>query len=144
MRPIDADEALEYFVTNMNWMDEDGYPIINSNEKRSIFKEFFDGVPTIADGLSVHRTGKWDADLEVNHEIDNRGADPINITDENARYYKDKQGNESIHCPHCGCTLDRFVCMPHHFCYVCGGKFGEIDLSADKDNSEEDGDNVEA
>ena len=85
-----------------------------------------------------HTTGKYDADLEINHEIDNRGADPINITDENARYYKDKQGNESIHCPHCGCTLDRFVCMPHHFCYVCGGKFGEIDLSADKDVEEDE------
>lgn len=92
----------------------------------------------IADGLSLHRTGKWNPDLEINHEVDNRGADSIDITDENARYYKDKQGNESIHCPHCGCTLDRFACMSHHYCYVCGGKFGNIDLSVDKDNSEED------
>ena len=101
------------------------------------FEKDFDEICDLAiKALQIRITGKWNADLEINHEIDNRGANPIDITDENASCYKDKQGNCTIHCPHCGCTLDKFACMPHHYCYVCGGKFGKIDLSIDKDDEE--------
>lgn len=68
-------------------------------------------------------TGKWNADQRNDWhvtQIDNRDAKRIDVTDE---YYHEKYG--TISCPHCGCTLASFVVMPFHFCYMCGGQFGE-------------------
>lgn len=45
MRLIDADAAVEYLMTNMNWMDEDGRTIDDADEKRPIIKDLIDGVP---------------------------------------------------------------------------------------------------
>lgn len=79
-------------------------------------------------------TGKWIAgqynDSNVTM-IDNRDAEPIDITDEN---YHEKY--DTISCPHCGCTLTAFAVMPYRYCYCCGGKFGNRKLTADR----EDGD----
>ena len=46
-RLIDADKALDYFTTNMNWFDDDDDCIDDSDERRAIFKDYFDRVPTI-------------------------------------------------------------------------------------------------
>lgn len=93
------------------------------------------------DALEKYRpTGKWTSDLEVENKVDNRLAEPIDITDENARFHFGYDKEELIHCPHCGCTISSFTVMPHHYCYVCGGRFGENHLTYDEDEGDtEDG-----
>ena len=59
--------------------------------------------------------------------FDNRAAKPKNVTDDNYN-----ENLDTISCPHCGCTLSAFVVMPFHYCYMCGGQFGERKLTADR------------
>lgn len=81
--------------------------------------------------LGVKRiSGKWNVDQRNDWhvtQIDNRDAERIDITDE---YYHEKY--DTISCPHCGCTLSAFVVMPFHYCYMCGGQFGNRKLTVDR------------
>ena len=43
---ISRQAAIEYFVTNVGFHDEDGYPIEDSGELRKIWTEYFDGIPS--------------------------------------------------------------------------------------------------
>ena len=54
-RLIDADKALDYFTVNMNWVDEDDNRIDNSEERKAIFKDYFDSVPTIIEADTAER-----------------------------------------------------------------------------------------
>jgi len=75
-------------------------------------------------------SGKWNVDQRNDWhvtQIDNRDAERIDITDE---YYHEKY--DTISCPHCGCTLSAFVVMPFHYCYMCGGQFGNRKLTVDR------------
>ena len=56
-RLIDVDKALDYFTTNMNWVDEEDNRIDNSEERKAIFKEYFDGVSTILEA-DMNREGE--------------------------------------------------------------------------------------
>ena len=56
-RLIDADKALDYFTTNMNWVDEEDNRIDSSAERKAIFKEYFDGVSTIIEA-DMNREGE--------------------------------------------------------------------------------------
>ncbi len=81
-------------------------------------------------------TGKWKPgqhnDSNVT-QIDNRDAERIDITNE---HYHEKW--DTISCPHCGCSLSSHVVMSFHFCYVCGGQFGEnkITYKAESEDKE--------
>ena len=43
---INRQDAIEYFMTNTNWHDEDGYTIENADEKRALLTDYFNGVPS--------------------------------------------------------------------------------------------------
>lgn len=43
---ISRKNAIEYFMINTNWNDEDGYPIGDWEEKRKLLEEYFSGVPS--------------------------------------------------------------------------------------------------
>jgi len=43
---ISRQTAIEYFMINTNWHDEDGYPIDDSDEKRKLLEDYFNGVPS--------------------------------------------------------------------------------------------------
>lgn len=43
---ISRQAAIDYFVTNVGFHDEDGYPIEDSDELRKIWTEYFDGIPS--------------------------------------------------------------------------------------------------
>ena len=91
------------------------------------------------DALDEYRpTGKWTADLEVENKVDNRLAEPIDITDKNAGLHFGYDREALVHCPHCGCTISAFTVMSHHYCYVCGGRFGERHLTYEEDNDDEE------
>lgn len=42
---ISRQVAIEYFMTNTNWHDEDGYEIHDAEDKRALLKSYFDGIP---------------------------------------------------------------------------------------------------
>lgn len=42
---ISRQAAIEYFMTNTNWHDEDGYEIHDAEDKRALLKSYFDGIP---------------------------------------------------------------------------------------------------
>ena len=42
---ISRKAAIDYFVTNVGFHDEDGYPIDDSDELRKIWAEYFNGIP---------------------------------------------------------------------------------------------------
>ena len=44
---INRQTAIEYFMINTNWYDEDGYPIDDSDEKRKLLEDYFNGVPSV-------------------------------------------------------------------------------------------------
>ena len=43
---IYREDAIDYFVTNVGFHDEDGHPIEDSDELRKIWTEYFDGIPS--------------------------------------------------------------------------------------------------
>jgi len=42
---ISRQAAIDYFVLNVGFHDEDGYPIEDTDELRKIWTEYFDGIP---------------------------------------------------------------------------------------------------
>lgn len=42
---ISRQAAIDYFVTNVGFHDEDGYPIEDEEELRYIWTGYFDGIP---------------------------------------------------------------------------------------------------
>ena len=43
---ISRQAAIDYFVLNVGFHDEDGYPIEDTDELRKIWTEYFDGIPS--------------------------------------------------------------------------------------------------
>lgn len=43
---ISRQAAIDYFVTNVGFHDEDGYPIEDEEELREIWTGYFDGIPS--------------------------------------------------------------------------------------------------
>lgn len=43
---ISRQAAIDYFVINVGFHDEDGYPIEDADELRKIWTEYFDGIPS--------------------------------------------------------------------------------------------------
>lgn len=59
---ISRQAAIDYFVTNVGFCDEDGYPIEDTDELRKIWTEYFSGIPS-----AEPKKGKW---LPENRTID--------------------------------------------------------------------------
>lgn len=83
-------------------------PIVRSLENKFYYDKIFN---------ECYMKGKMDA-------LQKKEKD---ITDEHYHPQYD-----TVTCPHCGKTLARFACMPHRYCYMCGGKFGEIIISSER------------
>ena len=50
MSVINREDTINYLMTNMNWHDEDGYPVEDAEEKRAIITDLINGVPDADDG----------------------------------------------------------------------------------------------
>ena len=57
---ISRQAAIDYFVTNVGFHDEDGYPIEDECELRDIWTGYFDGIPS-AEPHCIH-AGDIEAD----------------------------------------------------------------------------------
>ena len=55
--------AIEYFMTNTNWHDEDGYEIHDAEDKRALLKSYFDGIPSAQPETHDKRTETHECDL---------------------------------------------------------------------------------
>lgn len=53
---ISRQAAIEYFMTNTNWHDEDGYEIHDAADKRALLESYFDGIPS---AQPEQKVGKW-------------------------------------------------------------------------------------
>lgn len=53
---ISREAAIDYFVTNVGFHDEDGYPIEDSDELRKIWTEYFYGIPS---AQPERKRGQW-------------------------------------------------------------------------------------
>ena len=51
---ISRQQAIDYFVTNVGFHDEDGYPIEDTDELRKIWTEYFSGIPS-----AQPKRGRW-------------------------------------------------------------------------------------
>ena len=53
---IERQAAIEYFMTNTTWRDEDGYEIHDAEDKRALLKSYFDEIPP---AQPEQKRGKW-------------------------------------------------------------------------------------
>ena len=56
---ISRREAIDYFVTNVGWIDEDGNPVEDSDELRKLWTDLFNGVPSAQPALSGYSDRLW-------------------------------------------------------------------------------------
>ena len=95
----DADALLEYLMINMGWHDEDGREVDDWDEKRKIFKDLIDGVPTVDAVPVVH--GRW---------IDNKDSIIGEIIERNCSVCGQRTTGLYDHffpyCPNCGAKMD--------------------------------------
>lgn len=86
---ISRQAAIEYFITNVGWYDEDGHSIDDTDELRKIWTDLFNGVPP-----APEKTARWELRtyLPHNNYCTHCGKDsPYNKRWE--------------HCPHCGAHM---------------------------------------
>ena len=84
--------AIEYFMTNTNWHDEDGDEIDDADEKRKLLEDYFSGVPSVT---PARKKGEWEVAI---------GYDP------NRSFMCDccmKMAYEPTpYCPNCGAEMN--------------------------------------
>ena len=67
--------AIEYFMTNTNWHDEDGDEIDDADEKRKLLEDYFSGVQPVT---PARKKGKWIWDKRTGeYECSECGCNPI-------------------------------------------------------------------
>jgi len=93
---ISRQAAIEYFMINTNWHDEEGYSIDDWDEKRKLLEDYFNGVPS-----AEPKTGKWVI------TSDNPFADTIHAKCSECKrhqiFYYGKQPTN--YCPECGARM---------------------------------------
>lgn len=87
---IGRQAAIDYFVTNVGFHDEDGYPIEDTDELRKIWTDYFDGIP------SAERRGRWD-----NGFCSVCGAEALTEWNDTGGEYA-----FTTCCPNCGARMD--------------------------------------
>lgn len=132
---ISRKEAIEYFMTNTNWHDEDGYPIDDASEKRKLLEDYFSGVPSVECKDAVSRedaliclTGTYLSDYKYD-ELISKFAKRINSLP--SIIPKPKMG-EWLHLElipdditghmHGECSMCHKVRIIDNFCPNCGAK----------------------
>ena len=94
---ISKKAAIDYFVINVGFHDEDGYPIEDTDELRKIWTEYFDGIPS-----AEPKRGKWESQSDGGYCCSLCG-----------RYAMDKADGrivmisvKSRFCPNCGAEME--------------------------------------
>ena len=94
---ISRQAAIDYFVTNVGFHDEDGYPIEDTDELRKIWTEYFSGIPS---AQPKRIKGHWVEIASSNHtyKCSVCGRLLVNITD--------GKNNVAKNYPYCHCGAD--------------------------------------
>lgn len=86
---INRQDAIEYFMTNTNWHDEDGYTIEDAEEKRKLITDYFNGVPS-----AERQRGEWALNDDQVYECKDCGYVP---SFDGYTYFN--------YCPNCGSEM---------------------------------------
>jgi hypothetical protein len=95
---ISRTAAIDYFVTNVGFHDEDGYPIEDECELREIWTGYFDGIPT---AQPERIKARW-------------------VLAENQRPEDMENDNYLFVCSNCGSTDLHSKRVPVSYCWDCG------------------------
>lgn len=91
---ISRQAAIDYFVINVGFHDEDGYPIEDTDELRKIWTEYFDGIPPVE---PKRIRGRWITDKQgyvTWSAICNKCGERTEMV-----------GGDYNFCPHCGADM---------------------------------------
>ena len=94
---IKVSDAIDYFLRNVNWSDEDGYQIEDYAEKRKIYEGLFDSIP--AADVEERKVGKWILAREA-----------------------DETGNALYECSACHMSETHSPIVEVKYCWNCGAK----------------------
>ena len=97
---ISRQAAIDYFVTNVGFHDEDCYPIEDTDELRKIWTEYFSGIPS-----AQPKRGKWIDKGERGDwewQADGRGRHWHEWECNTCHHYF---AERSFFCPHCGSDM---------------------------------------
>ena len=93
---ISRQAAIDYFVINVGFHDEDGYPIEDTDELRKIWTEYFDGIPP-----AEPKRGKWIDGIIPNDS----GGLPVIVCDQCNTFFPLQFGDGHNFCPNCGADM---------------------------------------
>ena len=103
---ISRQAAIEYFMTNTNWHDENGYPIDDAEEKRKLLEDYFNSISS-----AEPKTGRWTLDRVsylLEYVCTNCKASFPSIASEGEFYSKLNCANMKF-CPNCGAKMEENV-----------------------------------
>ena len=87
---VSRQAAIDYFMINTNWYDEDGDRIEDAEDKRKLLTDYFNGIPSVT---PAPRIGRW-RDTGSGQECSECGE--IQYGYDNFRNY----------CPNCGARME--------------------------------------
>lgn len=100
---ISREDAIDYFVTNIGVVDEDGYAVDDYDERVKIWTERFSGIPSAE---PERKKGKW---IEYPDCLGYEGAysDDHIVCSECGHVFSicDNCTEEFDFCPHCGSDM---------------------------------------
>ena len=102
---ISRQAAIEYFMINTNWHDEEGYPIDDAEDKRALLTDYFNGVPSAQPETIRH--GHWVEYPEVFAFKNAFNKDVIGCSRcEEVFSIYDNDVDRFEYCPNCGAKMD--------------------------------------
>ena len=112
---ISRQAAIDYFVTNVGFHDEDGYPIEDECELREIWTGYFDGIQS-----AQPKRGKWIK--KHRHYGGFRSYTGFDVMGEQHTVTVDERSEyDDLYCSECGArSADNFL----NFCPNCGSYNG--------------------
>ena len=93
---ISRKAAIEYFMINTNWHDEDGDEINDADEKRKLLEDYFSGVPSV----NPAKVGHW---IEYKYAEESEGHLISNFVCDKCHAWT---GADYDYCPNCGAKME--------------------------------------
>ena len=94
---ISRQAAIEYFMTNTNWHDENGYPIDDAEEKRKLLEDYFNSISS-----AEPKTGRW-KHVEIESNMSDTGYFMLPLCECSVcEIYVEQESN---YCPNCGADM---------------------------------------